>query len=58
MSVVWAAVWAVNEIRLRRTTSTARQFAVATRPAQSALTASAAPAGRATEDTDRKEAKA
>ena len=58
VSAVWAAVWAVNEIRLRRTTATARQVAVATRPAQPALTASAAPTGRATEDTDRKEAKA
>ncbi|WP_043776927.1 hypothetical protein [Amycolatopsis rifamycinica] len=38
ISLAWAAVWAANEIRLRRTTRTARQVAVATRPARPALT--------------------
>lgn len=38
ISVAWAALWAANEIRLRRTTRTARQAAVATRPARPALT--------------------
>ena len=58
ISVAWAALWAANEIRLRRTTRTARQAAVVTRPARPALTTSTPPAGRASEDTDRKEAKA
>src|SRR4051794_8687569 len=38
ISLAWAALWAANEIRLRRTTRAARQAAVATRPARTALT--------------------
>ncbi|WP_103338757.1 conjugal transfer protein TraH [Amycolatopsis sp. CA-126428] len=40
VSVAWAALWAANEFRLRRTTRTARQVAVATRPARPALSTS------------------
>lgn len=57
ISVAWAAMWAANEIRLHRTTRTARQAAVATRPPRPQL-ASATPAVGARENADRKEAKA
>ena len=54
----WAALWAANEIRLRRRTRAARQAAVTTPPPARQLTTGTTPPAGVAEDTDRKEAQA
>ncbi|WP_328614526.1 conjugal transfer protein TraH [Amycolatopsis sp. NBC_00348] len=53
-----AALWAANEIRLHRTTRTARQAVVTTPPPARQLSTATAPETGVPQDTNRKEAKA